>query len=425
MVSVLTCALLIVGAGQLFGQDLEVWFPSNVPEVVKVSRGQVEDFEMRYNVKAKFAIVDHAEFPEKIATAIAAGRMPNLFGALPTHYLTFQHEGYIKQIDDLVEEMQGEDPIEPGYLDILKMDGHFYGVPMEIAGGGTTIWYRTDIFAKYGLAIPTDWDQLLNLAAKITDAESGLKGFSVCASVHPLGQWFPEVWMNANDTSIFNAQGEVVLDGPEAIETCEFLRKMYAYCPDSTGYSWAEYKMDYWKGRVAMLFYWNSLAPDMEKYGPEYQDKTSNFALPRNKGKQTPYNSNLNMDVWMISKDTTGEQFDLAKKFIKMYYEPQYYVPWLFGDPADFTPVTMRILSPRSSWWGNKVVQQYVKEVVTSLRVDSVPFGWAYYKHHRMGDLDGSLILAEMFQEIITTDDPIKDIVEYFLPDIEDILAGR
>ncbi len=124
---------------------------------------------------------------------------------------------------------------EKGYLP--GPTGSLFGLPF---GSETSILgYRTDIFEKHGLSVPTNYDELLELACKIPELEPGMGGLaSRAASGHhashafllhlaPLGgrifddEWNPIV-NNAEGVAAANALKTIVGCGAEGAATFGF-----------------------------------------------------------------------------------------------------------------------------------------------------------------------------------------------------------
>lgn len=136
-------------------------------------------------------------------------------------------EGYVSNI--------GVAGGEKGYLP--GPTGSLFGLPF---GSETSILgYRTDIFEKHGLEVPTNYEELLDLACKIPELEPGMGGLaSRAASGHhashafllhlaPLGgrifddEWNP-ILNNAEGVAAANALKTIVGCGAEGAATFGF-----------------------------------------------------------------------------------------------------------------------------------------------------------------------------------------------------------
>jgi ABC-type glycerol-3-phosphate transport system substrate-binding protein len=85
-------------------------------------------------------------------------------------------------ISDQMERWQEEDP--ESYSNIASWGftmGGVDGVPvgLGIHGGSRYLVYRNDLLEKHGLSVPQSWDDLLDAARTIVDAEDGVYGFSL------------------------------------------------------------------------------------------------------------------------------------------------------------------------------------------------------------------------------------------------------
>jgi len=392
-------------------EKLQIWVATIDPDVVRETKRFLEDFETKYDVRVDFAVVTHVDYPMKLAAALAANELPDAMVGTPPHVLTLASKGYLRPVDYLIDEIGREDFFEVAITE-NQFNGKIYGIAQMNMGGPLTVWYRTDLFNKYGLDIPYTWDELLVLAEKLT--RDGMYGITIPASKSALTNWQGYTYMRSNRASIWDRQGNLVLNSPETVETVEFFKKLYGNSPESVGFGWAEYKNTFWKGISAMCPYWNSLAPDMKEQGPDYWNKTSNFIFP-SKTSEEYTGISITLDSWMIPKATEGKRLELTGELIKEFYQPEYYIPWLLGDPGDNVPVLRSIIRLGSDWWKHEVTRHFYREMLLGVYIMernlASDWGLANYKHPRVGDVEGSRLLAEMFQDAVVTEKDTAEIV--------------
>jgi ABC-type glycerol-3-phosphate transport system substrate-binding protein len=100
-------------------------------------------------------------------------------------------------------------------------DGEIFGWPNDI--GPTGLWYNKAVFDKYGIAVPTTWDEYL-------EAGRTMKKDGVALHSIPPTDYFGSLWLgdlvHQNGGSFFAADGKATIDTPEVIEVLGYLRKL-------------------------------------------------------------------------------------------------------------------------------------------------------------------------------------------------------
>lgn len=107
---------------------------------------------------------------QKLRTALKAGS-----GAPDVVQVEFQYIPTFRQIEGLADLGQyGANDVKADYAEWTwsqVSDGEsVYGLPWD--SGPTALLYRQDIFDKYGLEVPTTWDQFAEQAEKLNKADS-------------------------------------------------------------------------------------------------------------------------------------------------------------------------------------------------------------------------------------------------------------
>lgn len=139
----------------------------------------------------------------KLPTAFAAGSGPDIFLISPGDFLRYQTGGVLA---DLTPYMTKEaiDDFFPDALATRTVDGKVYALPMEIEP--LTIFYSRPAWEKAGLSegdIPTNWDQLLNVADKLTSASSSGLVLETNPGYYQNFTYYPWFW--AANGQMFNA----------------------------------------------------------------------------------------------------------------------------------------------------------------------------------------------------------------------------
>jgi len=123
----------------------------------------------------------------KVEAAVDAGAGPDLV-QLSTHNLPdYVISGRVQDITEYVTEE--EEKFTPASWASVSLADKVYGIPQGIGPAGTM--YREDIFAEYGIAVPTTWDEYVDAARAIHAANPDV----YIANMAPgeIGQWAQEI----------------------------------------------------------------------------------------------------------------------------------------------------------------------------------------------------------------------------------------
>lgn len=115
---------------------------------------------------------DNAHF-EKVRNAIAAGSgIPDAFFIGPGLIPAFASQGQIQELGQFGADEHADDQTEAAWK-AMSSDGKVYGTPAGI--GPIMMYYRTDIFEQYGIAVPATWEEFEAAAVKLNEVAPDVK----------------------------------------------------------------------------------------------------------------------------------------------------------------------------------------------------------------------------------------------------------
>lgn len=86
----------------------------------------------------------------------------------------FASAGWVISLDEYLE--PGElDEYLPGPLSAFQIQGKTWGLPFMADAGA--LYYRKDLLEKYSKSVPESWEELIDTAAEIAQAEGNISGF--------------------------------------------------------------------------------------------------------------------------------------------------------------------------------------------------------------------------------------------------------
>ncbi len=158
------------------------------------------------DLKLQYVPVSEYLGGSKLPNAFAAGDGPDIFLISPGDFLRYYNGGALVDITSHVDQ-QVIDDYADGVLDTRMVDGKVYGLPMEVEPLG--IYYSLEAFEKAGLSegdIPATWDQLLDVADKLTTSERFGVAFETAPGYYQNFTWYPFMWMGNPEVDVFDVE---------------------------------------------------------------------------------------------------------------------------------------------------------------------------------------------------------------------------
>ncbi|MEM9427214.1 MAG: extracellular solute-binding protein [Pseudomonadota bacterium] len=153
---------------------------------------------------------------------------------------------------------------EKGYLP--GPTGSLYGLPF---GSETSVlFYREDIFEKHGIAVPENYDQLLDAACKIPEVEPGMGGVaSRAASGHQASHAFL-LHLAPLGGRVFDNVWNPIINNEAGVEAANALKAIVDCGPEgSSAFGPAEAANAFAQGQAAMFL-------DSIAFAPTFQDES-------------------------------------------------------------------------------------------------------------------------------------------------------
>lgn len=156
---------------------------------------------------------------EKIATAIASGKGPNLVVLGPDQLPQYQATGGLASLKGAVEPDKAK--YLPSALEAATVDGDIYAVP--IYHTITTTVYNKKAFDEAGVtSLPKTWDEVKAAAPRLAEKGVAVMDYSGDPKVTLNLSFYPLLWQAGG--TVFNADGtSVAFNSPEGKAALQFL----------------------------------------------------------------------------------------------------------------------------------------------------------------------------------------------------------
>ncbi|WP_101784051.1 ABC transporter substrate-binding protein [Nonomuraea indica] len=265
--AVLSAAVLAAATLAACGDDSEtaaneitVWTEENLEDRMAVQKQMAADFTKKTGIKVNLVGVAEDQFSQVVTSAAAAGKLPDVIGALP---LAAVRELETNDLLDTetpakVVGQLGRDTFSPRALELTTSDGKLLGVPSD--GWAQLLLYRKDLFDKAGLQPPETYEAVEAAAKKLNTA--GMAGITLAIAPKDTftAQSFEHVAL-ANGCQLVDDAGNVTLGSPQCVRAISFytgLARDYSVKGkqdvDST-------RATYFSGKAAMTI-WSSFILD-------------------------------------------------------------------------------------------------------------------------------------------------------------------
>ncbi|SHE11986.1 Lactose-binding protein precursor [Chlamydia abortus] len=315
--------------GQGGQEQVEItWLVVSNPYKQAWYENTVKTFEAEHpHIKVKLMTLTQTDVPQKLPTMVASNTMPDVWSAnWGGGFATWKGMDLLMDLTPYIEkDPQAVEGIDPRLLDVYKIEGKIYGVPM--LHYGFFLFYNKDLFDKEGIPYPTTdwddqswtWDRFVEVAKQLTKdtGKSSDKQFGFYYDLHNhtrVWQWGGDFFKEED-----YVKGEVsepaVLTNPRNLEALQFNADMifeHKISPSQGELDAVSQLGDpFMTGKVAMVL----------KGGWGFQNFTQGVkfrwgvaAVPYAEGRQVPNY----VDPWNIYKNSKhpDEAWELVKFLI-------------------------------------------------------------------------------------------------------------
>ncbi|SFQ48467.1 multiple sugar transport system substrate-binding protein [Amycolatopsis arida] len=345
-----TAGATLIGCGGAGGPDgeLVVWSLENLTDRVRATEQAAARFTEDTGIPVRIVAIDENQFSQTIMSAAAAGRLPDVIGALP---LTAVWQMAGNELLDTgahqaVVDALGVGTFSPRALELTRDGDRQLAVPSD--GWTQVLVYRADLFAAAGLAPPDTYDRILRAAETLHGPDLVGMSMATVAGDAATAQAF-ETLAVANGCQLVDGAGEVTVDAPACRETFELVRQLATRYSAPGAQDIESIRATYFAGRSAMVM-WSSflldelggLRDDVLPTCPECAE-TPEF-LARNSGVVTaiqgPSGSApvryAEITSWTIPVNGDGAQ---AQRFVEYMMGERAYPAWFGMAPEGKVPV--------------------------------------------------------------------------------------
>lgn len=310
-----------------------------------------QQFEELTGIKVEVDVLGYVEHRQKITQDFATDTKQYDVMAVDIVWMgEFEREGWTVDLTPFIERDYAEinvPDIMPVSWSLSTWNGKAVAYPL--AGYTMNLMYRKDLFgdpaeqaaflAEYGyeLAVPQTIAQLTDVAKFFTRPEDNLYGLSAAGARGVVAAQEFMTYLKLFGGSILDAEGNVTIDDPIAIEALEFFVRMFDEwgLPGAEGYWWADREGAYRLGKLAMQMTWSIARPGYDIEGlSNIVGQTGMAAPPVKPGVDNVFP----FGGWgvAINADISPEKQEMAWEFIKFITTPEAAKAWMTVPGTDY-----------------------------------------------------------------------------------------
>jgi raffinose/stachyose/melibiose transport system substrate-binding protein len=315
------------GASEEDANTLKLWHFESETSAMGIAWDQaITTFEEETGAKVEFEAKSFEQIRSTASQVLNSNEAPDILeynkGNATAGLLASQ--GLLAPIDDAVEEYGWADKLAPSLQTTARYDekgvmgsGSWYGIPNY--GEYVEVYYNKDMFAQYGIAVPTTYEEFE--AALQTFVDNGVTPLAEAGAEYPIGQlWYQLALSKADREFVDDYQlykNPVDWQGPELTyasdKLAEYVDKGYI-SKDVTGIKAEDMGVSFMSGQYPIMVsgsWWYGRVIN-ESNGFDW----GTFLFP---GSEMAPGSSGNL--WVVPENAANK--DLAYKFIDITMRPE------------------------------------------------------------------------------------------------------
>jgi multiple sugar transport system substrate-binding protein len=252
-------------------------------------------------IEVSHEYVPFADFKKQLSVGLAANELPDVVIIDNPDMASYAAMGLFADITDKISDWADKDQYFEGPWNSTMLDGKNYGIPM--VSNCLALYYNEEMFAKAGVKPPETWDELREVAKKVTG--NGVSGLGIAAPKTEEGTFQFLPWLLSSGATVEK------VDGDEGIRSFTVLADMIkdgSLAKESINWTQSDVSKQFMVGKLAMMVNGPWQIPTLESEAPDL--KWNVVKIPKDK----QFSSVLGGENIGVVK---GKNVDAAVKFIK------------------------------------------------------------------------------------------------------------
>jgi len=385
------------GSGDSSSVELEIWNPETDDASIAVFQSMVDAYEEQNpGVTVNLVNIPWSDIFTKWQTALQSGNAPDATIGSAAFATSFQEQGVLEPLDDVVEQIGGEEAwsdTADSLVEMSKADGSYFALPYT--NNAVLLWYNKAMFESAGLTPPTTWDELRDAAETLThDDQYGILVPSSTSMVTSQSL-YSLILSNGGDVVDRDNPDEIIFDDSASVEAIEFYSSLAQYSPPgSGGYDRPEAQAAMTTGKLGMFIYGSWMQAALDAAGPDVASQFAAVPVPSENGEGGAFMGGLSLFAF-----TGSEHPEETKDLLAFMLEPENYEPYVLLNPVQSIPVLTEVQQSESYLTNEKVIAQ--AEVIDAVKT-TLPYSWFFgLPNPHAGEWEGLNLIAQAASAVI------------------------
>ena len=226
----------------------------NMEDIVKKYQ---EEVNPNFNVDFQY-VPDRAAYLQKLKILVSSNEVPDMWNIDTDPYaISLLEKGYVQELTPTIEKYGLQDVFQEAPLAWGRTrDGAQIGIPNDFQI--EVFWYNTELFEKAGVEPPENWDEFMDVCAKLK--ESGTVPIATSGLEAPVLLRLPLLYMyryGGNDFLLDLARGKQKMNSEVGLKAAQFLADLgtKGYFQESfASYDYTTSRDYFLSGKAAMYF---------------------------------------------------------------------------------------------------------------------------------------------------------------------------
>ncbi|WP_028035305.1 sugar ABC transporter substrate-binding protein [Chelativorans sp. J32] len=226
-VAALSAATMLASVCASFAVELTFWHHTYPPAREFIEKKAAEFTAKNPDITIKLHDDPHGDYEVKLLAAIAAGNPPDIVNVLDYLFPQYASRGILAEVDNAAFGVNSKEELEalyqPQALSGLTIDGKVYGVPEEF--NTLALFINKEHLKEIGLDAedeanwPKTWNDLFDLAAKLTKEDGSRIGFNWVWNLDPY--WYAQQYwpvLQQYGCEVVDSEGKAAINSDACVK---------------------------------------------------------------------------------------------------------------------------------------------------------------------------------------------------------------
>jgi ABC-type glycerol-3-phosphate transport system substrate-binding protein len=389
--------------------ELKMWTMLTTNACMTNMNNQLAEFTKKYpNITVKLEPMTFDNVYARLMTAVQGNSLPDVLDCIEGHVAFLQSKNAIVPVDNLIDDLGGKSAFTQKYLQWASKDDKTWALPDWSLH--QEVWYRTDLYKKYGLSIPKTWDELAQNAKKLNidsnnDGKTDVYGMAIPLGRNMVAQQTYSQFLYSAGVNIFDpATGKYAFGDNKAmaVKAMDAMIKIYKESSPSGSidWTWTDFRTAMVKGTVAQTNEWGAIIAQAKEQNPQMLDNLSCFPMPGPEG--APKGSCGGTYYMCVTKSTSDRQL-ASELLLKFLFQKD-----MLAQRANTRPVyalpTMTAAFNSDTYNSDDMVKKFSKEI-KDIYIKVLPTeernGFEHGLNTAASEIESSNIMGDAIQNVL------------------------